>query len=189
VIFCFTLRLVYVFSGAPTPVQFDARIYVSCALALPVAVTHPTILFDAEARQNISYDLLYADVLRGETVDWLYYKPPSFDSALESVFFAGPVYPAVLGVLFWPDWWQDFAAARVANAVFDAATCALLFWLLLMTVGKVAGYVGAILVAIYPGFIVKCGELNLEPISAMLTILAVTLLISAIIHNRNRRLF
>lgn len=189
VVLCFVLRLAYVFSGAPTPVQFDARIYVSGALALPLAVAHPSMLFDAQARENISYDLLYADVLRGETVNWLYYKPPAFDEALKSVFFAGPVYPAVLGVLFWPDWWHDFAAARTANAVFDAATCALLFWILLMTVGKAAAHLGALLLAFYPGMIIKCGELNLEPISAMLTVLAVALSISAVLHGRPRRFF
>ncbi len=187
VVFCFVVRLIFIFRGTLPPVQFDARIYVSCALALPVAVTHPMILFDEHARKNISYDLLYGDVLRGETVHWLYYTPPSFDEALESVFFAGPVYPAVLSVLFWPDWWQDFAAARVANAVFDAVTCALLFWLLLMTVGKVTAHAGAALLAVYPGYIIKCGELNLEPISGMLTILAVTLAVSAIVHERPRR--
>ncbi len=189
VVLCLLLRVGYVFSGAPTPVQFDARIYVSCALTLPLAVAHPSILFNAQARESINFDLLYADVLRGETVNWLYYKPPSFTDALESVFFAGPVYPAVLSVLFWPDWWPDFAAARVANAVFDAATCIFLFWILMMTVGKVAAHLGAFLLAVYPGFIIKCGELNLEPLSAMLTVLAVALSISAIVHHRPRRFF
>jgi len=189
VLVCFVLRLLFVLSDAPTPVQFDARIYVSGALALPVALGHPSLFFDREARENISYDLVYADRLRGELVSWLYYDPPSFDDALESIFFAGPIYPGLLGLLFWPDWWEDFAAARTANAVFDAFSCALLFGILLMTAGRVAALLGAAFFAVYPGFIIKCGELNLEPLATLFTLSIVALCISAIVHRRPGRFF
>ena len=189
VLSCFVLRLFFVLSDAPTPVQFDARIYVSSALALPVALAHPSLLFDKKARENISYDLVYADRLRGETVRWLYYDPPSFNEALERVFFSGPVYPALLGLLFWPDWANDFAAARVANVVFDTISCMLLFWILSMTAGRAAALIGAALFAVYPGFIIQCGELTLETPSACLALLAVALGVSAVCHDRPRRFF
>jgi len=189
VLLCLVLRLAFVFSDAPTPVQFDARIYVSCALALSLAATHPAILVDEGAREDISYDLVYADFLRGEMVDWLYYDPPSFSDALEYVYFAGPVYPAVLGVLFLPDWGHDFAVARAANAIFDTVSCALLFWILLMTAGRLVALVGSLLCAVYPGMIIKCGELNLEPLSAALVLLVVALCISGITRRRPRRFF
>ena len=130
VILAFVLRLAYVTSDAPTPVQFDARLYVSSALALSLAAAHPSILFDKTARESISYDLVYADFLKGESMEWLYYDPPTFDQALEWVYFSGPVYPALLGIVFWPPWSHDFGAARVVNAVLDAISCALLYWIL-----------------------------------------------------------
>ncbi len=183
------LRLGFVLSDQPPPVQFDARIYVSSALALSLAVSHPSIIFDKQKRQAISYDLIYADFLSGEQVEWLYYDPPEFETALKYIYFAGPVYPSVLGIVFWPDWGHDFAAARLANVLFDLVSCLLLFWVLLMTAGRTAARLGAAFFAFYPGFIIKCGELNLEPLAGMLTLLAVALSISAIIDARPRRFF
>lgn len=189
VLFAFVLRLGYVLSDAPTPVQFDARIYVSCALALSLAVTHPTILFDRETRASINYDLVYADLVKGESIEWLYYDPPSFDQALEWVYFAGPVYPALLGVVFLPDWGHDFAAARTVNVLLDVLSCALLYWILRRTAGRTTALIGAALFAIYPGAIIKCGELNLESLAAALVLVAVALCVSGILDKRPRRFF
>ncbi len=188
VLACFALRVAYIISGAPTPVQFDARIYVSSAVVLPSLISHPSLIFDPQTQELISYDLIYGDRLQGETVKWLYYAPPTFAQAVEGIFFTGPVYPAILSGLFAPDW-PDFTVARIFNAACDAATCALVFWLLLMTVGRGVGYLGAGLFALYPGTIIKCGELNLEPISALGVTLVVGLSIWALQRNRLRGLF
>ncbi len=185
---CFAIRVGYIASGAPTPVQFDARIYVSSAVVLPLLVSHPKLMLDRDAQESISYDLVYGDRLQGETVKWLYYAPPTFAQAVDGIFFAGPVYPAILSVLFSPNW-SDFTAARIFNAACDAATCGLLFWLLAMTVGRWGGYLGAALFVIYPGTIIKCGELNLEPISALGVTLVIALSIWGLQQNRLRGLF
>jgi 4-amino-4-deoxy-L-arabinose transferase-like glycosyltransferase len=180
------VRLVYLVAVHQPPVAFDARRYVSVALAAPLAVTNPSLWSDSAARDVIDFQLLYADLITDEDVLWYPYTVPSYSDALNDLFFTGPVYPAFLGTVFriTPRW--DFWVVRLLQGILDALSAVMIFLLMRRLVSPTGGILAAGIWSIYGPALYKIGELNTETLSVCLGLTVLFALVRAFDSRRRR---
>ncbi|HWO56883.1 MAG TPA: glycosyltransferase family 39 protein [bacterium] len=173
------VRLIYFAAVDQPPVQFDARQYVAVAAAAPIAVWNPSLWNDTTARENISFSRVMNDLIDDETVIWAPYDPPTFGQALDWLFFSGPAYPAFLTAIFHLTPAHDFWVVRIAQAILDALTAALIGLVMARLISPLGGAIAAGAWVVYGPAIVKTAELLTETFSIFLVVLLVWLLLRA----------
>ncbi|UCD16655.1 MAG: glycosyltransferase family 39 protein [Candidatus Zixiibacteriota bacterium] len=163
-VICVLVRLLYVLTREPIPVMWDARLYSSAAIGLIHAIDDPDRFghpekytpFDSTASQSMFLAEM-ADYIEGESVEWLYYTPPTIAEAQEYLFLSGPVYPAFLALVFLTDFGSDFIVVRLLNCLLDGFCILLLMLIARRLYDRRAAIVAGILYVFYLPFILICG--------------------------------
>ena len=158
-------RLAFVNLAEQLPVFWDARLYASAAIGLLGYVDRDEPFGKGE-NSDQDFGRYYVKHLDGEDIRWLYYKVPTLAESQKYIFYSGPVYPAILAVIFALPWDNDFQAARWLNAFLDSLSIILISMLVFMLWGRIPALAAALIQLIYPPLIIACGVLTLETITS-----------------------
>ncbi|MDH4035292.1 MAG: glycosyltransferase family 39 protein, partial [candidate division Zixibacteria bacterium] len=181
------LRLGFLASDKTLPVMWDARRYASAAVAVISFVdgTGPESSTDDRLDRH-AFKFYYDKYIQGEKIDWQYYTPHSLTQARGDLFFAGPLYPAMLAAVFYLAPAADFTFARILGIIFDLLSVWLVILVAARLVGRRAAIVSGLVYAIYFPFIQTATMLLLETSTSFFILLAVYLLMRGTESNQRR---
>jgi len=183
------LRLGVLLFNVNLPVMWDARRYVGAAIALLSYIDNsgPVVMEDTESDRE-AFDFYYHKYIQGEQIEWLYYQPTRLQGARDDIFFSGPLYPAVLAILFAVSPVSDFTVARLFGIAGDVLALWLLVLISTRLVGRRASLVAGLLYAVYFPFVLTSTSLLLGSSTNLLLLGAVLLAIRAVENDRGRPL-
>lgn len=183
------LRFGFLMSGDVLPVMWDARRYVSAAVALLsyVDTSGPETAQDDRV-DRYAFKHYYEKYIQGEKIDWQYYTPHSLTQARDDLFFSGPLYPSMLAAIFYLAPAADFTFARILGIIFDLLSVWLILLVALRLVGRRAAIVSGLLYALYFPFIQTSTMLLLETSTNFFLLLGIFLLMRGVETERRRYL-
>jgi len=176
----FASRVAFIDTGDQLPVFWDSRIYTSAAIGL-IGYCDQVEPFAHGDNSGEGFKRYYLESLDGEDIHWLYYTPPSLAESQKYLFYSGPVYPAMMAVVFSFDWGNDFQAVRYLNALMDSLTIVMLAMIAFLLWGRAFAIFAAVIQLLYIPSILTCGILALETVTSFFI---TAFLLSLILYDR-----
>lgn len=172
----FSLRLIFICSTEMVPVMWDARIYSSAALGLIGYISDPGDRFghpeldnpDDLVQAQVHFNKITKKYIKGEKIEWSYYKIPTLAKAQNYLFLSGPTLPLYLAAIFVFDVGHDFMMVRLMNVIIDTACILLLMLIAVRLFDKRVGLLAGLLYLFYPPFIEMTGIISPEPLTILL---------------------
>lgn len=174
------MRLGFLMFGEVLPVMWDARKYAAGGIGL-ISYLYPSSKVDItdESEDRRQFKQLADKKIQGEKIEWLSYKPHTLTEAKEEIYFSGPLYPAVLGAIFFIAPVGDFTVARLFGILLDLLSNLLIILIGVRLIGRMPALVAGLIYAIYFPFILSSTMLLLETSTGFLILLAIYLLLRA----------
>jgi 4-amino-4-deoxy-L-arabinose transferase-like glycosyltransferase len=193
----FTVRLIFIFSTEQVPVMWDARIYSSAALGLIGYISepgdrfgHPEKISPADSVQSQAhFNKTMKKYIKGERIEWSYYKTPMMARAQHYVFLSGPTLPLYLAAIFTFDVGNDFMMVRFLNVIVDIVCMLLLMLIAVRLFDKRIALLAGLLYLFYPPFIQLTGVVSTEPLTILLILLTFYFMLSWYDKNNSRFLY
>jgi len=176
-----TMRLGFLLTGDVLPVMWDARRYACAAVGLIALVTDgmPPPVEDERA-DRYAFKHYYEKYIQGEPIDWQYYAPSTLTQARDDLFFSGPLYPAMLAVVFYLAPLSDFTFARLLGIIFDLLSVLLIVLVAVRLVGRRAAVISGLVYAVYFPFVLTSTMLLLETSTSFFILLDLYLLMRGV---------
>ncbi|MDH4156913.1 MAG: glycosyltransferase family 39 protein [candidate division Zixibacteria bacterium] len=180
-------RFGYLASGQVLPVMWDAGRYAAAAIGAISYLDHSGVgTFADEREDRYRFRHYYEKYIQGEQIEWLHYSPHTLSQARDDLYFSGPLYPALLAVIFYLSPAADFTIARVFGIVLDLLSTWLLILVAVRLAGRTAALLAGFLYAVYFPFSLASTMLLLESSTSFLIILALWCLLRGL-ENDSRR--
>lgn len=175
------MRVGFLCSGEVLPVMWDARRYVAAAIGIisyfDDSGPEPATNNEADREVFLYY---YDKYVQGEKIDWMYYPPHRLRAARAEIFFAGPVYPAVVAAIIAVAPAHDFTVVRIFGLILDLLSNMLLMIVVVRLCNHRAALIAGLAYAIYFPFVLMSSMLLLETSTSFLLLLTMALMLRAL---------
>ena len=172
----FLFRFGFFLFGDKLPVMWDARRYVSAAIGLISYVDRSGELpFENEREDRYRFKHYLDKYIQGEQIEWLNYTPFTLTEARNEIFIAGPLYPAIIGIVIYLSPAADFDVIRFLNIILDILANLLLMLIGMRLIGRNASLIAGLLYALYFPFALMTTFILLDGSTSFWMLLAIYL--------------